>query len=95
MSKFKRTIFIEAVQCREAIEAFKNGGDGLPDWLKTAYETKQVLVKGQGVDCRLTCGYDPAKPDDWLILHESGTHREVWPCKADIFAATYEPVEGE
>ena len=31
-----------------------------------------------------------AKPGDWIILGVAG---EIYPCKADIFEATYEPAE--
>jgi hypothetical protein len=31
-----------------------------------------------------------AEPDDWII---HGIKGELYPCKPDIFAATYEPVE--
>lgn len=31
-----------------------------------------------------------AKPGDWIIR---GEHGEFWPCKPDVFAATYEAVE--
>lgn len=32
-----------------------------------------------------------ARPGDWII---KGVKGEFYPCKPDIFAATYEPVEG-
>jgi hypothetical protein len=31
-----------------------------------------------------------ADPGDWII---KGVKKEVYPCKPDIFAATYEPVD--
>lgn len=31
-----------------------------------------------------------ASPGDWIIM---GVNKEFYPCKPDIFAATYEPVE--
>lgn len=33
-----------------------------------------------------------AEPGDWII---TGVRGEVYPCKPDIFAATYEPVKGD
>ena len=34
-----------------------------------------------------------AQPGDWIVIgHEPG---EAWPVRADIFAATYEPVGGD
>ena len=35
----------------------------------------------------MSCG-----PDDWII---KGVKGEFYPCKPDIFAVTYEPVEAE
>ena len=35
-------------------------------------------------------GVMQAKPDDWIIR---GVQGEFYPCKPDIFAATYEPAE--
>lgn len=35
-------------------------------------------------------GVMKADPDDWIIR---GVRGELYPCKPDIFAATYEPVE--
>ena len=32
-----------------------------------------------------------ARPGDWIIRGVAGEH---YPCRGDIFAATYEPVEG-
>ena len=36
-------------------------------------------------------GDHEASPGDWIIR---GVKGEIYPCKPDIFAATYEPVEG-
>lgn len=36
-------------------------------------------------------GTHRASKDDWII---QGIHGELYPCKPDIFVATYEPVEG-
>jgi hypothetical protein len=69
------------------IEAWQNVKDGplYPDWL---------LGKGVGaVGDRLMIdtleGTMAANPGDWII---KGVKGEVYPCKPDIFEATYEPV---
>lgn len=36
-------------------------------------------------------GDHTANPGDWIIR---GVHGEFYPCKPEIFAMTYEPVEG-
>lgn len=37
-------------------------------------------------------GMMTAQPGDWIIR---GVQGELYPCKPDVFAATYEPVEDE
>lgn len=37
-------------------------------------------------------GYLEVRPGDWIITGVKGEH---YPCKPDIFEATYEPVEGQ
>ena len=37
-------------------------------------------------------GVHEARPDDWII---KGIKGEFYPCKPDIFEATYEPVESD
>lgn len=34
-------------------------------------------------------------PGDWICSQVVNGKRDVWPCKPDIFEATYEPVEEE
>jgi len=96
MAKFrKRPVVIEAFQMTEAR---RNDNSEWPDWLHRAWNsepsegavwihpedsTRQALVCGtlEGVH-RITW-------DDWII---QGVQNELYPCKPDIFAATYEPV---
>lgn len=35
----------------------------------------------------------PIAIGDWIILEPGGKNHEAYPCKPDIFAATYEPAE--
>jgi hypothetical protein len=67
--------------------------DDMPQWLEDALE------KGVGVDGMIRVvdqfnlkvgtleGVMTASPGDWIIR---GVNGEVYPCKPDIFAATYE-----
>ena len=50
-----------------------------------AYQTQKV------VDIETLEGTMRADAGDWII---TGIKGEVYPCKPDIFAATYEPVDG-
>lgn len=85
----KRPVVIEARKYAGAGNMQPRGG--LPDWLWRALETGVV---------HFTNGSDPliietlegpltVAPGDWII---QGIMGELYPCKPDIFAATYEPV---
>ena len=80
------------------IDAFRLG-DEWPDWWADAVTLNQVQTYNR--DGRLYGGPDFAKiqtlegvmsaeKGDWIIR---GIKGEIYPCKPDIFAATYEPVE--
>jgi hypothetical protein len=57
-----------------------NGGDA-----KRAHATRPEL----GLVIHTLEGSMRAEPGDWIIR---GVHGEFYPCKPEIFAATYEPV---
>lgn len=81
------------------IEAFKLGHDGMPDWFLVPHGKNDITT--HNIDGRLYGG-----PDYCLIKTLEGEMRgefgdyiiqgikgEIYPCKPDIFEATYEPVE--
>lgn len=71
------------------IEAWCNDGSMMPDWVANAC-TGGELIPGNGPLFIPTLeGVMEARPGDWLI---QGVKGEVYPCKPDIFAATYEAV---
>lgn len=68
------------------VEAWRNDADDntMPEWAKAA-----VLIRNDGSFLVNTIeGGLVARPGDWLIR---GVQGEVYPCKPDIFEATYEP----
>lgn len=88
-----------------AIEAHRWGMQNdasMPEWLRDAVvlpdvtEGAATLAVGQvtriGADLAIHTleGVMHAKPGDWIIR---GVKGELYPCKPDIFAATYEAVE--
>jgi len=86
----KRPVEVEAWQ-------YKGGPllQGDPDWVAEKTEPVCAVMIGVAtVALRVFTLHGPtvAKPNDWIIKGPSG---DVWPCKPDIFAATYEPVEGK
>lgn len=96
----KKPVVIEAVQVKAADY---NGStfDGapfsdMPPWLALAIESGQIRS-----DTPRHTDYAEwaiptlegtmwASPGDWII---QGVQGELYPCKPDIFAATYEPAE--
>lgn len=71
------------------IEAWQNDSSIPPDWIINACGGGE-LPPGRGSLFISTLeGVMEARPGDWLIR---GVKGEVYPCKPDIFAATYEPV---
>jgi hypothetical protein len=57
-----------------------------PEWLR-GRDTK--IVFGDGLEIPTLEGVMRANKGDWII---HGVKGEVYPCKPDIFAATYDPV---
>lgn len=90
MAKFrKKPVVIEAVEW--------NGKrlDEVPEWLSKAIQAVPGDIGGVVRVCdRIHIptleGTMIASPGDWIIR---GVHGELYPCKPDIFAATYEPAE--
>lgn len=85
------------------IEAFHVGHERFyPDWLHDAITANIVVTHGKpghdhwkepfdNCDIKTLEGVMHASLGDWII---QGVKGELYPCKPDIFDATYEPVEG-
>ena len=70
------------------IEAFKYLTDQVPDWWKLREGIAIEVETGDALIPTLE-GVMRAKPGDFIIR---GIMGDIYPCKADIFEATYEPV---
>ena len=88
MPKFrKKPVVIEAFQLPS--------NEGNPDLTRfTNWARNQGLidytVENQGISIKTLEGVMRADPLDWII---KGVQGEFYPCKPDIFEATYEAVE--
>ena len=60
-----------------------------PDWLQDAVDGGIVYLRGGQTYIRTLEGYHIASDGDFII---QGIKGELYPCKPDIFAATYEAV---
>ena len=97
----KKPVVIEAVRICSADyngrswngSPFAVPGGGLPKWLSQALEDGTLSVQPGSTGratwaIRTSEGTMIAGPGDWIIR---GIHGELYPCKGEIFAATYEP----
>lgn len=88
MAKFrKKPVVIEAIQFVMPMN------EHMPQWLTEAFQKKVVTYSG-GYVPTLTVktleGDHVANEGDWII---QGVKGEIYPCKPDIFAMTYDAVE--
>ncbi len=91
MPKFrKKPLVIEAVRVEEALLLEMGHIEDLPKWLKDAYDQKTVWFVDTHIQIHTLEGSMRAEMDDWIIC---GVQGELYPCKPDIFEATYEAVE--
>lgn len=103
MAQFrKKPVVIEAVRFAGLVSGvctFDGGSFGslgkIPDWLTEAldrpsYEPGAMAPAEDGYVAAINTleGRHIAQPGDWIIC---GVHGELYPCKPDIFAMTYEP----
>lgn len=91
MPKFrKKPVMIEAVQwLNRKIVVADDGSDQL-EWFYLAEQNKTIRLAGDTLLIRTLEGDMTAQLGDWIIR---GVKGEIYPCKPDIFAATYEPAE--
>ena len=85
----KKPVVIEAVPVRDALLAASTEWTDLPTWLRDAYEGGTVTFASDAIFINTLEGQMCASKGDMLIR---GVQGELYPCKPDIFDATYEPV---
>jgi hypothetical protein len=87
----KKPVVIEAVQIDKRMDLTS------PPWWAEAVQQNRVILRGMGkftrdlpmVEISTLEGIMTGVQGDWIIR---GVQGELYPCKPDIFAATYEPV---
>jgi hypothetical protein len=83
----KKPVEVEAISVDRALRAAENDWGGLPVWLSEAYEAGDVVFACDHIIITTLEGSMLGQRGDWLIR---GVQGELYPCKPDIFAATYE-----
>lgn len=88
----KKPVIIEAVQISKRMDITS------PDWFAQAVQQNKVVLHGMGkftrdepwVEIETLEGVMRGNNGDWII---QGVKGELYPCKPDIFEATYEVAE--
>ena len=84
----KKPVVVEAVLCSEVIRCMEKDWKSLPEWVRQAYERGDIrAITHDGFTCGTMEGPHVAVKTDMLI---QGVKGEIYPCKPDIFAATYD-----
>ena len=89
----KKPVVIEAMQYRGITLTSADYAMEFEDWIMPLAKTAgrwPLRYKGQKLIIPTLEGDHEAQPGDWIIC---GVHGELYPCKPDIFAATYELAE--
>ena len=96
MAKFrKKPVVIEAVKClMQEYADLPLVFDEVPQWLQEAVDNKTLVPEFRSEDywyyiIKTLEGDMTAAPGDWIIR---GVKGELYPCKSEIFSATYEAV---
>lgn len=101
MPKFrKKPVVIEAFQMTKAR---RQDNSEWPDWLNRAWNKEPVEVGAvfpatrplSGTDQLIICTLEGNHLVDWGDFIIQGVKGELYPCKPDIFVATYDRVEFE
>lgn len=94
MAKFrKKPVVIEAITFDELVFHGANFGGNIVHGMPWSFDYKGHQITHENDQCYLIPtleGTHNMTPDDMLI---TGVKGEIYPCKIDIFNATYEPVD--
>ena len=77
-----------------AVEAFKLGFDDFPDWFIDGTNKHKIHLSAEPTEADIETleGWHHASYGDYII---KGVKGEIYPCKPDIFAMTYDKAEEE
>lgn len=83
----KKPVVIEAEHVTTIIGRCGTDWSGLPLWVKKAYDEGKLVICPNEIFVETLEGNMRAGLSDMLI---QGVNGEIYPCKPDIFAKTYE-----
>jgi hypothetical protein len=85
----KKPVVIEAIKVNDLTAEFFQRKNLWPPWATEAFESGVMQVGEHSVQIKTLEGEMVGAAGDWIIR---GVKGELYPCKPDIFAATYEAV---
>jgi hypothetical protein len=88
----KKPVAIDAWPARDILAQSRSNWNELPKAIQIAYERGMLFFVPDSVEIVTLEGTMSAGPLDWII---QGVKGELYPCKPDIFEATYDPVQQE
>ena len=88
----KKPVEIEAALCDDLLVAAGRDRKALPRWVADAYERGDIIFASNFINVRTLEGIMRCDRGSMLIR---GVQGEIYPCKPDIFAATYDAVAEE
>jgi hypothetical protein len=86
----KKPVVIEAWRVRDLIHAAANDWQALPVPVVAGYDAGAFVFTYSEIHVTTLEGTMVGQLDDWIIW---GVKGEFYPCKPDIFDATYEEVD--
>jgi hypothetical protein len=85
----KKPVVIEAFKASDLLRSAKEDWQSLPQCIVEAYDKGDFLFALSSISIVTLEGVMCAEYEDWIIR---GVKGELYPCKPDIFEATYEAV---
>lgn len=84
----KKPVVIDAMPVKDVLLCARNSWRNLPKWLADCYEKGDIIFYDNRVSIQTLEGIMVGGLEDWII---KGIKGELYPCKPDIFEASYEP----
>jgi hypothetical protein len=92
MGKYKKKpVEIDAEKISDILKNATSDWMELPEWVRTAYENGDLVFANTHLIVNTLEGSMVGGYEDILIR---GIQGEIYPCKPDIFASTYDEVKG-
>lgn len=88
----KKPVEIEAVKVSDLLREAESNWGALPAWVRDEYEKGGIVFGTKAIHIGTLEGEMTGQLDDWVIR---GVKGEIYPCKPDIFEATYDRVESD